>query len=98
MAKSRKDKRGYALRTGESQRPNGTYSYAYTDSESHRHTVYAKTLAELRKKRKTDYQGHGRWSGSCGDRSYYIKHALRQLHQSEVRSEGYHEVQLRVYV
>ena len=51
MAKSRKDKRGYALRTGESQRPNGTYSYAYTDSESHRHTVYAKTLAELKKKK-----------------------------------------------
>ena len=52
MAKSRKDKRGYALRTGESQRPNGTYSYSYTDSESHRHTVYAKTLAEIRKKER----------------------------------------------
>ncbi len=52
MAKSRKDKRGYALRTGESQRQNGTYSYSYTDSERHRHTVYAKTLAEIRKKER----------------------------------------------
>lgn len=78
MAKSRKDKRGYALRTGESQRPNGTYSYSYTDSESHRHTVYAKTLAEIRKKERQIIRDmeDGRWSGSCGNRSYHIEYAL----------------------
>lgn len=31
MANSRKDKRGYVLRTGECQRTDGRYSYSYTD-------------------------------------------------------------------
>ena len=50
MAQSRKDSRGYALRTGESQRADGRYSYSYTDHNSKRHTVYGKDLVELRKK------------------------------------------------
>lgn len=50
MAQSRKDSRGYALRTGESQRADGRYSYSYTDNNSKRHTVYGKDLVELRKK------------------------------------------------
>lgn len=52
MAGSRKDRRGYVLRTGESQRADGRYSYSYTDEESVRHVVYAKTLVELRKKER----------------------------------------------
>ncbi len=52
MAISRKDNRGYALKTGECQRNDGRYSYAYTDKEGKRHTVYATTLAELRKKER----------------------------------------------
>lgn len=50
MAQSRKDSRGYALRTGESQRADVRYSYSYTDHNSKRHTVYGKDLVELRKK------------------------------------------------
>ena len=50
MANSRKDKRGYVLRTGECQRTDGRYSYSYTDKYGERHVVYAKDLAELRKK------------------------------------------------
>ena len=50
--KTRKDKKGYALRTGECQRKDGRYSYAYTDRFKKRHTVYAKTLVELREKEK----------------------------------------------
>ena len=50
MAKSRKDSRGYVLRTGESQRKDGRYSYSYTDLDKNRRTVYAKTLVELRAK------------------------------------------------
>ena len=52
MAISRKDSRGYALKTGECQRNDGRYSYAYTDKEGKRHTVYANSLAELRKKER----------------------------------------------
>ena len=52
MAISRKDNRGYALKTGECQRNDGRYSYAYRDKEGKRHTVYATTLAELRKRER----------------------------------------------
>ena len=48
----RKDKKGYLLRTGECQRADGRYSYAYTDRFRKRHVVYAKTLIELREKEK----------------------------------------------
>lgn len=50
MAQSRKDSRGYALRSGECQRADGRYSYSYTDRNRKRHTVYGKDLVELRKK------------------------------------------------
>lgn len=52
MAKSRKDSRGYVLRTGESQRKDGRYSYSYTDLNRKRRTIYAKTLVELRTKER----------------------------------------------
>lgn len=46
----RKDKNRIVLRTGEGQRPNGTYEYRWTDEEHKRRRVYAKTLEELREK------------------------------------------------
>ncbi len=52
MANSRKDSRGYVLKTGEFQRKDGRYSYSYTDKEGKRHTVYENSLAELRKKER----------------------------------------------
>ena len=48
----RKDKDRIVLRTGEGQRPNGTYEYRWTDKTGKRRTVYAKTLEELREKEK----------------------------------------------
>lgn len=47
MAQSRKDSRGYALRSGECQRADGRYSYSYTDRNRKRRTVYGKDLVEL---------------------------------------------------
>ena len=52
MAIARKDNRSYALRMGECQRKDGRYSYSYTDVEGNRHSVYAKTLQDLRKKER----------------------------------------------
>lgn len=52
MAGSRKDSRGYVLKTGEFQRKDGRYSYSYTDKEGKRHTVYENSLAELRKRER----------------------------------------------
>ena len=46
------DTADYLLKDGECQRKDGRYSYAYTDRFKKRHTVYAKTLVELREKEK----------------------------------------------
>lgn len=48
----RKDKDRIILRTGEGQRPNGTYEFRWTDAQGVRHRVYAKTLELLREKEK----------------------------------------------
>lgn len=43
----RKDKSRAVLRTGESQRADGTYQFRWTDSNHKRFCVYAKTLDEF---------------------------------------------------
>ena len=50
MAERRKDNKNRILKEGEHQRPNGTYEYKWRDRRGKRHSVYAKTLAELREK------------------------------------------------
>lgn len=52
QAQKRKDKNRIVLKKGESQRPNGTYDYRWTDLYGKRHVIYAKTLDELRMKEK----------------------------------------------
>ena len=44
----RKDKDRVTLRKGESQRKDGTYDYRWTSDNGKRHSIYAKTLEELR--------------------------------------------------
>ncbi len=46
----RLDKNRITLRTGESQRADGTYSYRWTSRDGRRHDIYANTLDELREK------------------------------------------------
>lgn len=49
--KSRKDKKGRVLKTGEIQRKDGIYEYRYSEPVTNiRHSVYASTLKELREK------------------------------------------------
>lgn len=50
MAEKRMDKNRKVLRKGESQRADGTYDYRWTTRNGKRHSVYAKTLDELREK------------------------------------------------
>ncbi len=50
MSEKRRDNKGRVLKDGESQRKNGTYDYRYTDIHKKRRCIYAKTLAELRRK------------------------------------------------
>ena len=49
MVKARKDSRGYALHTGETQRKDGRYAFQYMDINGKRRMIYARELAELRK-------------------------------------------------
>lgn len=46
----RKDDKGRVLEKGESQRPDGTYMYRWTDLSKKRQTIYATTLNKLREK------------------------------------------------
>lgn len=46
----RKDNRNRVLKEGEYQRANGTYEYKWRDKRGKRHSIYAKTLEELREK------------------------------------------------
>lgn len=46
----RKDNKNRVLKEGEYQRENGTYEYKWRDKRGKRHSVYAKTLEELRMK------------------------------------------------
>lgn len=46
----RLDKDRVTLRKGETQRSDGTYDYRWTSRDGKRHSVYAKTLDELREK------------------------------------------------
>ena len=50
MAVRRKDNKNRVLKEGEYQRSNGTYEYKWRDKCGDRHSIYAKTLDELRDK------------------------------------------------
>lgn len=50
MAEKRKDHKGRILRTGESQRKDGSYQYRFTDPKGKVRYVYAPTLDKLREK------------------------------------------------
>ena len=51
-AQAKKDTRGRALRTGESQRKDGRYVYTYTDPLGRRKFVYDMDLQRLRDKER----------------------------------------------
>ena len=46
----RKDTKNRVLKEGEYQRANGTFEYKWRDKRGKRHSIYAKTLEELREK------------------------------------------------
>lgn len=50
MAVRRKDNKNRVLKEGEYQRSNGTYEFKWRDKCGDRHSIYAKTLDELRDK------------------------------------------------
>lgn len=49
----RRDSHRVVLKVGESEIPNGTYCYRWTDGQQKRHAVYAKTLDALRIKEES---------------------------------------------
>lgn len=49
----RKDNKNRVLKEGEYQRPQGYYEYRWRDKMKKRHSIYGKTLEELREKEKS---------------------------------------------
>ena len=78
----RKDKDRIVLRTGEGQRPNGTYEYRWTDKTGKRRRVYAKTLEELREKEKEIERDKS--DGIKAEARYVTVNVLKELKQSHV--------------
>ena len=64
MAKSRKDSRGYVLRTGESQRKDGRYSYSYTDLDKI-DELFTQKHWLTQSKRKKNHPRQRRWTESA---------------------------------
>lgn len=54
MAGSRKDSRGYVLKTGEFQRKDGRYSYSYTDKEGKAPHSLRKQFSRVKEKGTAD--------------------------------------------
>jgi len=89
LSQKRKDKGGRILKSGEGQRPNGTYFYRFHekgDVKNWRY-VYAKTLEELRKKEEEiqrdlldgiDYAGGEITVAELVDRYINLKRGLKQ--------------------
>ena len=50
ISEKRKDSKGRILKTGESQRKDGTYQYRYKDNHKKAHYVYSPNLEGLREK------------------------------------------------
>ena len=95
MSEKRTDNKGRLLRTGETQRPNGTYSYRYLDLNKKRQTIYAKSLDQLRKKEKeiSDLLSNGisavagnETFASYAKRYYATKSNLRMSSLKTIRS------------
>ena len=42
------------LKTGETQRPNGTYAYRWSTPDGKRHSIYAPTLEKLREQKEQE--------------------------------------------
>lgn len=53
MSEKRRDSKGRILKTGESQRKDGTYMYRYSMRRGERSCIYAATLSELREREAT---------------------------------------------
>lgn len=52
MIERRKDSKGRVLKDGEGQRKDGSYHFRWRTADGKRHSVYAKTLDELREKQE----------------------------------------------
>lgn len=89
----RKDSKGRVLKTGESQRKNGTYEFRWQDANGKRHSVYAPTLDELRQK-ETEIQrdimdGIDHSAGQLTALELFEKYIALKQHLSQKTREQY---------
>lgn len=88
MAEKRKDAKKRVLKEGEYQRENGTYEYKWRDRNGVRHSIYAKTLAELREKELDvlrdvldgmDFDGHNMTLDDLYARWVQVKRGIKEV-------------------
>ena len=87
---SRKDNKGRKLKDGESQRPNGTYCYRYTDKFKKRRAIYAKDLRTLREKEEQVIKGEISFgSPSIKEMTLadYLEMYIHNLHLKKIQTE-----------
>lgn len=88
---SRKDNKGRKLKDGESQRPNGTYCYRYTDKFKKRRAIYAKDLKTLREKEEQVIKGEISFgSSSIKEMSLadYLEMFVKDQHLRKAQTEN----------
>ena len=99
---TRKDSKGYALHTGECQRKDGKYVYAFTDRYGKRHFVYAKSLMALRereRKIKRDYEdGLDPYKAKEITVNDMVESYLSQKHDLKVTTKGAYYYAYNTYI
>lgn len=96
VSEKRKDSKGRILRTGESQRKDGTYMYRFVDFRKIRRCVYAATLDELRAKETKIQKDIGNGIDYAGGEITVIELVKRYIGQKPTASiktkDGYNFV------
>lgn len=107
MAEIRKDAKKRVLKEGEYQRENGTYEYKWRDRNGVRHSIYAKTLEELREKELDvlrdvldgmDFDGHNMTLDDLYARWVQVKRGIKEVtfnkykHDYNQKERSYAEV------
>ncbi|WP_036613492.1 tyrosine-type recombinase/integrase [Oribacterium sp. P6A1] len=99
---ARKDSKGYNLRTGECQRKDGKYSYAFTDRFGKRHFIYSKTLVELRERERAlqrDYEdGLDPYKAKTIEVNHMVESYLSQKHDLKTSTKGSYRFMFKQYI
>lgn len=96
---NRKDSKGRVLKTGESQRKDGTYMYRYTDIRGARKSIYAGDLKILREKElsvQKDISDNIDYDAGKLPAIFYVKKYLETKNNLKETTEIHYQTMLRM--